>query len=239
MSGALASDLKKEKRWADQVVNYIIDGEVKWLSVDGHKVLSIYTEAVTEKVKGSAIIVHGSGVHPNWADVIYPLRTQLPEYGWNTLSVQMPVLSGDVSYAEYADLFDEVAPRLNRAITFLEQKGEKNIVLIAHSLGSTMSAYYLSKNTNRSINKFIAIGMPGEAKDERMNNLLSLGKISIPVFDLYGSDDLTSVLKSAASRNRAAEKNKFYSQQMVKNANHFFADKNHELVQSVVHWLDQ
>lgn len=234
---AMSSDFAKEKRWADQVVNYIIDGEVEWLNIDGHKILTIYTEATTERAKGSAIIVHGSGVHPNWQDVIYPLRTELPEQGWNTLSIQMPVLSGDAKYSDYADLFDEIAPRIDMAIKSLKQKGENNIVLISHSLGSTMSAYYLSVHRKSGIKKFIAIGIPGAAKDKRMNNLQSLEKIKIPVLDLYGSEDLESVLASAQSRSSAAGSNKLYSQQVVKGANHFFVDKNTELVQSVLVWL--
>ena len=73
-----ASDLEKEKRWANQVVDSILVGEAQWLNAGKVKFLSIYTENTSPKSLGGAIILHGTGVHPNWGQVIRPLRTQLP-----------------------------------------------------------------------------------------------------------------------------------------------------------------
>jgi len=240
----LASDLAKEQRWADQIVDFIIDGEAEWLTVNNHKILSIYTEAQTAKVIGGAIIIHGSGVHPNWEEIVQPLRTALPEKGWSTLSIQMPVLANDADHSEYANTFDEVPPRINAAIKFLKQKNINNIVIIAHSLGSTMSAYYLSTNKNHGIKAFVAVGMPGPDKsdpnkDKRMNNLHSIKSIHIPMLDLYGSKDLESVKNSADARKQSAQKNAHYSQMVTQGANHFYTGKNTELINTVTHWLDK
>ncbi len=234
---ALASDFAKEQRWADQIVDYLIDGEVEWLTVDKHKILAIYTESEVSPATGAAIIIHGSGVHPNWEEVILPLRTALPENGWSTLSIQMPVLANDANYSDYADVFHEVAPRIQAAINNLQQKNIKNIVIISHSLGSTMSAYYFASSKNTPVKLFIAIGMPGDNKDNRMNNLDSLKKIKIPMLDLYGSDDLKPVLESAKNRRQSASHNTNYSQHVIKNANHFFSGKNPELIKAVTDWL--
>jgi len=239
ISVANASDLAKEQRWADQIVDYIIDGEAEWLAIKNHKILSIYTEAQTPKVKGGAIIIHGSGVHPNWEEVILPLRTSLPEKGWSTLSIQMPVLANDVDYSEYAKTFDGIAPRINAAINFLKQKNINNIVIIAHSLGSTMSAYYLSNTKDSPVKGFVAIGMPGSSKDKRMDNISALKQINIPMLDIYGSNDLDSILNSAKARKQSAAKNAHYSQVITKDANHFFTGKNAELIQAVSNWLNR
>jgi len=238
ISGSVvASDFAKEKRWSEQIVDYLIDGEAEWLNVDQHKILAIYTEATTPATKGSVIIIHGSGAHPNWSDIIQPLRTELPESGWSTLSIQMPILSNDAEYTEYAPLFDEVTPRINAAIKNLKSKGAKNIFIIAHSLGTTMTAYYLASNKNHPVKGFVAIGMPGESKDKRMNNILLLKQINIPTLDLYGSNDLKSVLNSSKSRSDSSSHNKEYSQIVIKDANHFFNNKNSELFEAVYHWL--
>jgi len=50
-----ASDLAKEKRWADQVVDAILDGDAVWLNDGTSEFLGIYTEA--EEDKSRAIIV--------------------------------------------------------------------------------------------------------------------------------------------------------------------------------------
>lgn len=233
---AQASDLAKEKRWADQIVDDLIDGEAEWLDMGKHKVLAIYTESATDNTKGGVIVIHGSGVHPNWEDVVQPLRTQLPELGWATLAIQMPVLPNEADYIEYAPLFDEVAPRINAAIKNLQHKGITKISIVAHSLGSAMSAYYLANNKT-GIQSFVAIGMPGPRKDKRMDTLLSLKQINIPVLDLYGENDLETILETSQQRKKISSHNKNYSQKMIAGANHFFVNKNDELVNSVSNWI--
>jgi len=232
-----ASDLEKEKRWVDQVVDYLIDGEAEWLDLGEHKALAIYTESATDNVRGGVIVIHGSGVHPNWEEVILPLRTELPNNGWATLSIQMPVLRNEAEYHEYAPLFDEVAPRIDAAVKNLHAKGIKKISIVAHSLGSAMSAYYLANNKNSAISSFVAIGMPGPRDDKRMDTVLALQNINLPVLDLYGEKDLDYVLSSSKMRKDAGSKNNNYSQQVVKGADHFFVNKNTELVTQVNSWL--
>ncbi|MDX1594365.1 MAG: DUF3530 family protein, partial [Gammaproteobacteria bacterium] len=111
---AHASDKAKEQRWADQIVDQLIEGEPVWLEAGEDRFLAILTEADGEP-RGSVILMHGMGVHPNWPQVIYPLRTELPRLGWTTLSLQMPVLPNDAEAVAYVPLFDEVAPRIDAA----------------------------------------------------------------------------------------------------------------------------
>ncbi len=91
-----AADIEREKRLASQIVDSIMDGEPVFLKSGDHEFLSIYTEA--DEPVGAAIIMHGRGFHPNWSDVVYPLRVGLVEHGWNTLSLQMPVLEKEARY---------------------------------------------------------------------------------------------------------------------------------------------
>ncbi|MFO7602495.1 MAG: DUF3530 family protein [Gammaproteobacteria bacterium] len=237
---ALTSDKAKEQRWAEQIVDAIMVGEPEWLELQDHKILGIYTEATTPTASGGALVLHGSGVHPDWPDVIYPLRTQLPDHGWHTLAIQMPVLANEAEYDDYAPLFAEVAPRIEAGIKYLQDKGIQNIVIIAHSLGTTMSAHYLASSPNAAVRAFVAVGMPGQhAKAEAMNNLKSLEKISLPLLDIYGSEDLESILKTADQRASAAKRagNTAYSQVEVPGANHFFNGQGDTLVKRVRGWL--
>jgi pimeloyl-ACP methyl ester carboxylesterase len=236
---AQASDLAKEKRWADQVVDAILDGEAVWLNDGTSEFLGIYTEA--EEDQGRAVIVmHGTGIHPDWQQVVQPLRVGLIEHNWNTLSIQMPILPNEAEYAEYAPLYDEVAPRINAAIDFLRKNGSKEIVLIGHSQGAAMAAYYLSI-TKQNVNGFVAIGMASLADDVRMDSINSLKKITVPVLDIYGEDDLEEILISVDDRAGAAKQagNKNYTQVKVAGSNHFFDGKEDELVEAVAAWLDK
>jgi pimeloyl-ACP methyl ester carboxylesterase len=233
-----ASDLAKEKRWADQVVDAILDGEAIWLNDGTSEFLGIYTEAGEDKGR-AVIIMHGTGIHPDWQQVIQPLRVGLTEHDWNTLSIQMPILPNEAEYTEYAPLYDEVAPRIEAAIEYLKKNGSRQIVLIGHSQGATMAAYYLS-TAKQDINGFVAIGMASFEGDPRMDSIRSLQGISIPVFDIYGDDDLESILLSVDARAEAAKKagNKQYTQKEMEGSNHFFDGREEELVEAVAAWLE-
>lgn len=233
-----ASDLAKEKRWADQVVDAILDGEAVWLNDGKNEFLGIYTEA--EEDKGRAVIVmHGTGIHPDWQQVVQPLRVGLTEHNWNTLSIQMPVLANEAEYIDYAPLYDEVAVRIDAAIKYLKDNGSKDIILIGHSQGSSMAAYYLS-NSNAEVKGFVAIGIAAFASDARMDSIRSLEKITLPVLDLYGDEDLENILATVKTRSAAATKagNKNYTQVKI-TGNHFFDGHEDEMVETVADWLDK
>lgn len=240
LSGAaLGSDTDKEQRWRSQVVDALIVGEAVDLQADGHTFLGIFAEQDTDKPLGAAIIMHGTGVHPDWPDVVLPLRSELPAAGWATLSIQMPILANDAEHKDYAPLFAEVPARVNAAIAFLRSKGYQNIVLIGHSLGSSMAASFLA-NGGTGINAFVAIGMSADRNaDPRMDNAASLTRIALPMLDLYGSQDLDSVRNTVQLRTSAARKagNRQYRQQEVVGANHFFQGVEADLVRIVKGWL--
>ncbi len=236
-----ASDTAKEKRWADQIADSIMVGDAEWLKAGKNKIFSIYTENTTEKAIGGAIILHGSGVHPNWDQVIRPLRSQLPDHGWSTLSVQLPVLSNEAEYKDYIPLFKEVTPRINAAVKFFKSKGVQNIVIIGHSLGSGMAGYYMANNPDSSIRALVAVGVSGVMykSDTKVGYLESLKKITVPILDIYGSNDLEQVLKGEKDKAATARKagNKNYTQVKITGANHFFDNKDDVLVKRVRGWL--
>jgi len=236
-----ASDTAKEKRWADQIIDGLIVGDAVWLEADGNKFLGIYAEHDTDQAHGAVLLLHGSGVHPNWSDVIQPLRSELPSHGWATLSVQLPILANDAKHAEYAPLIKEVPARLDAAIKYLNAQKYHNVVIVAHSLGSTMANSYLAQKSD-GVTAYAAIGMGVDMDGPKeLNNIEYLKQISLPMLDLYGSQDLESVIDSVKKRRQAARKagNQNYRQVEVAGANHFFVGLETELVRRVKSWLSK
>jgi pimeloyl-ACP methyl ester carboxylesterase len=234
---ATESDTAKEARWAHQLVDSLLDGEGIWLD-DGnnHKFLGIFTEAGGDS-KQAVILVHGIGVHPDWPEVINPLRVGLVTEGWSTLSIQMPILANGVEPQAYAPLFPELAGRFDSAISYLNQQGIQNISIVAHSMGAAMSASFLARK-EAGIKSFVTIGTGAGIPETEINSLTDLRGINIPMFDIYGSEDLTSVLESASDRALAAEfKNNNYSQLVVDGAEHFFSGYESDLINKVSIWL--
>ncbi len=238
-SYALATDKAKEQRWADQVVDMIIDGEPVWLETQGHKFLGIYTEDTTGEPKGAVIVLHGIGVHPNWNDVVYPLRTQLPEHGWTTLSIQLPILPNEAEAKDYAPIIKDAAPRIDVARQFLKDKGFKPVFIVAHSLGATMAAAALAETPSLA-DGFVAIGMSVNDTDPMLQTTTYLEQIKLPTLDLYGSRDLKEVLNSVDARRKAARiaQNDNYRQLEIEGADHFFIGLEDDLVRRVRGWLE-
>ena len=232
-----ASDLEKEQRWREQVEDSIMDGEAVDLVVEGQEVFAIYMEAENGSDKGM-IVVHGTGIHPNWEQVVQPIRVDMAAHGWNTLSIQMPILHNDAQYEEYVALYPEVPSRLRAAEAFLKDRGIQTLLIAAHSQGATMSSYYLSRHPS-DVKGLIAIGMGATQKDSHVNSAQSLKKITIPVLDLYGDEDLPGVLDTVDARTEGSAHNAQYSQQMIKGANHFFDGMDDELVSAVADWARQ
>lgn len=237
-TNSFASDLAKEKRWADQIVDAIMDGEAVWLNDAKSDFLGIYTEAAENKDRG-LIIMHGTGVHPDWQQVIQPLRTELIEENWNTLSIQMPILANEAEHLDYAKLYDEIAPRIDAAIEYLRKNGSSKIVLVAHSQGALMSTYYLAQ-AKRDVSGFVAIGMSSYQEDDRMNSVELLKKINLPILDLYGTNDLENVRNNIAARAASAKSagNSHFKQVEI-TGNHFYDGEEENLVKTVASWLQQ
>lgn len=233
-----ASDLEKEKRWANQVVDSLLDGEAVYLNDGQTDFLALETASTADGSRKAAIVMHGTGVHPNWPTVVLPLRVGLTESGWHTLSIQMPVLANEAEHAEYAAVYDRVPGRIDAAVDYLREQGFTSVVLIAHSQGSTMAVYYLG-GEHRPVDGLVAIGMSGGIPGGPMDSLSRLPRLSLPVLDLYGGEDLPEVIESAPVRaERAAEAGGDYTQRRVDGADHFFEGEEGELVTEVDAWLD-
>ncbi len=234
----LASDLEREQRMMDEVADAILDGEVEMLRADGLEFFSIYTEA--EEAEGAVIVLHGRGFHPDWADTVNPLRVGLVEHGWNTLSIQLPVLEKTAKYYDYVPIFGEAIPRIDAAIDFLQQQGNKKIILVAHSCGVHMAMHYVREKGEGRFDAFVGIGMGATDYKQKMRQPLPLDQMKKPVLDIYGGDDYPAVHRLASLRAQMQEEGSPLSAQIkIEGANHYFTDKGDVLVETVADWLDK
>jgi alpha/beta superfamily hydrolase len=231
-----ASDQMREQQYADQIEETLVIGDAIRLEAGELSFLALYTEADSD-TSNAAIILHGLGVHPNWADVIFPLRSGLAEHGWATLSLQMPIGPRDATFDDSLVLLPEAPPRIAAAIAYLHEQGYANIVLLAHSFGAQMAVYYLAQSGGSGITAFVSIGLAAAAAGD-LNSSDLMKKISIPMLDVYGSEDFDNVLDTAAVRAETQSVNANYSQLKVAGADHFFSNHDDELLQQVQQWLE-
>ena len=233
-------DLAREKRMAEEVEDAILDGDVIFLKEGEHKFMAIDTQPESGKSKGAVVILHSRGFHPDWEDTIHPLRVQLSEKGWRTLSLQMPVLEKSAKYYDYVPLFPAASPRIEAGIHYLKDQGEKSIILFAHSCGAHMAMEWIRNHGDDEINAFIGAGMGATDYKQSMKQPFPLADMRVPVLDIYGENEYPAVIRLAPARKAAIEKagNKKSRQVIVPEANHYFKDKGDELVKEVAKWLE-
>ncbi len=235
-----ASDIDKERRWAAQLQDQLVVGEPLQLTAGQQNFFALYTPAVGKLQRGSVILLHGLGAHPDWPDVISPLRQNLPETGWSTLSIQLPIRPNEAGFADYPPLFPEANVRISAAIRYLQKQGVRNIALVGHSLGAAMGAYFLAQKApgSEAVRAFVGIGMslaPGTVA----HTPDTLAKIALPVLDLYGTQDLRGVLGSIRARAASQAANPGYRQLAIAGADHFFRGLDATLVKRVSSWLSR
>jgi len=236
-------DFARERRVVSQIEESVMDGDVEFLPLNkGREVFSIYMESEADQPKGGVIILHNRGQHANWDDTIKPLRIGLTEKGWNTLSVQMPVLGKKAKYYDYVPIFPYSHERIEAAIDFYKQKGINNIVLIAHGCGAHMAMSYIEKYGDDKINGFVGIGMGATDYKQKLVNEFPLHKMTTPILDIYAAQDFKGVRKMAEYRSRLIKQagNEKSAQVIIDNADHYYKANGsvERLTDKVATWLN-
>lgn len=223
------ADYAREKRWADEITPSIVVGDPVYLELgSGRKFLALW--APSPNATAGVVVVHGLGVHPDWG-LINPLRSRLPEQGYSTLAVQMPVLNAEARGEAYSALYPQAAERLAVAVAFLRGKGYKRVAIVSHSLGSRMTNHFLNHAGEARIDAWVAIGISGE--------FTRAETFRAPVLDLFGEKDLPAVLDHAGKRAAAIREIRGSAQVQVAGADHFFAGMEGGLVRQVRLFLDR
>ena len=187
LSPLTAADLLREQQIATRLEAVLQVGEA--LRLGGEGFLGVHTPASKLPTRGGVILLHDRGMHPDWPQVVRPLRSGLPAHGWETLALQMPLAPpGAPDWADQL-LIQEAGPRIAAGLGLLRQRGVDSIVLIGHGLGARMAIAYLQSDDIDDIRALVTIGLtlqPAESDDPL---LAALRESAIPMLDIYGSRD--------------------------------------------------
>lgn len=234
------TDKDREKRVAAQIEEQLLSGDPVWLEADGQQVFALDTPAESEPVKGTVILVHGNGAHPNWAQVIAPLRTALAENGWRNIAVQMPYIPEDLPVSAAAKLFANTDARIKAAVEYAINDEETPLYIVSHSRGGPQATHYVATYIDAPIKGLAIIGSSARYQNDpdEFTTATSLSKIKIPMLDMYGSEDLEHVVKSAGDRKKAAA-SAAYTQKVVTGADHMWDGEEQQLTTNVLEWLNK
>ncbi|MCY4050671.1 MAG: DUF3530 family protein [Gammaproteobacteria bacterium] len=230
-------DYEREARINEQIEPYIFDGDAVWLSDGEREFLSVHIEV--EDPKGAVILLHGRDVHLDEEELIGPLRVGLSEHGWDTLSVQMPVLAKGNTYFDYLPILKYAHPRIEAAIHYLQEQGLTRILLAAHSCGVHMANDWMNSISDPPIDGYIAMGLGTTDVGQELQTPFPIGNLTIPVLDIYGSKEYPRPLEMVPYRQELLKQNGHPKsmQISVEGATHFFRGYGQVMVETLSEWL--
>lgn len=207
----------------------------EWVSVPGadSEFRAIFTPSTAPTSHGAVILIPDRRGHPDQPRIARPLRTGLPEAGWNTLAIPAPPADRP------GGLLDIGTRRLQAAVDYLQGRDLEPIVLVGHGLGATLGAAYLATRVGAPAAGLATIGWydPEGAQGEYAATE-AIASITVPVFDLYGSRDLNAVQHGAGDRLQAARRaGRPYRQEVVEGADHDHTGLGPALTQRLRGWL--
>jgi alpha/beta superfamily hydrolase len=226
-----AQDYERERRWEREIVPGLVVGEPLKLRAAGREFLALHTEVANSK--GAVVLAHGRNVHPDH-EVIGALRMRLADMGFTTLSIQMPILGPEATKMEdyYPRLFPEAAERLDAAGRWLQERGERRVALVSHSMGSWMANEYFDAADASPYRAWVCMGLTGGYSWRSYRS-------ARPILDVYGENDNSTVTGAAWRRRLTIAVAPQGSRQVeIPGADHFYTGRDAELGKVIAEWLE-
>jgi len=210
---AISTNYYLEEQISRTLQKEVDQKEIVWLESDNSpKSLALFKESQGIDEVGSVLILADLNHHPDWPHIIQPLRIDLANHGWNTLSPQMPVKEKQASPIQLDKIYKIAEKRIKSAIDYLKNNKNPNIVIIGQRQSANIVIKYLIENKEDS-EKVTALVTISSFDSPWINSSELIRELPIPYLDIYAQNDTSEVLISAPKRLTAA---KFAGQKIEK-----------------------
>lgn len=247
LSVSEAANQAREQLIANELASQNAPNEALWLTDEKGPFFTLKADHGSVQRQGGIILLHDMEGHPDWPEVIAPLRNGLPEKGWPTLSVQLPLLSeaSQLTPQDQQRIIDESLTRIAAAVEHFTDTGIYNIVLIGQGLGATAISRFLSADLKKDhaiyIKAFIALRfrVHQQLEEEYQPQALLKLKTNLPILDIIGTQLSPLERQQAQLRKRVAKQsqNANYRQEPLANANNNFRNAESFLLLRINGWL--
>ncbi len=238
-----------EEKWLKLMKTSHIKKQIITLKSNKGPVIALYLEQTNGRPQGGIIILHGRLQHPDWRELIAPLRKGFPKFGWTTLSIQLSLHSETADKKDYLKSNDTNNARISTAITFLHSRKIHNIVIIGYELGANTAARFLLKHNKVAVQAFISISLLNFAKPKQLNANRAMSLLKLPILDVYAMNDTNNILNAVKQRKPLIKqhrnirvdgrnpRNALYRQLEIEGADHSYSGYEEYLIKRVRSWL--
>ncbi len=254
---AAALDLAGERDWARDVARTASGADLIWLRADGVPFPALWRPEAKRPPQGAALILPERGTHPDWPQVIAPLRRGLAARGWATLALALP------DTPPWTQALDQAHTRLAAALDHLAGRGITNVALIGYGWGALVAADFVARREEPDPVRAVALVSLLSPAPTELDAPALLARLTLPVLDLFAAKDLPVVLAEAPRRRTMAARarpdgeappspsprarglryahsgNLAYLQVVVPATGHDYASRQAWLVKRVGDWLNR
>lgn len=140
--------------------------DIQNLNASGQTFIALWNKDQSGDAYGAVLLLHADGQTANWPNIIEPLRTELPQNGWSTLSIDLqpirikqPPAKLEAAKSDNKDALEsesipftdtENLARIDAAIQFLNQEGQFNIVMAGYGNSAHRLLDYLKKSDGKA-----------------------------------------------------------------------------------------
>jgi len=192
--------------------------EMQTLNFNGEDFLALFRDATTGDTQGCIILLHGDNEHPDWPNVIHPIRTKLNENSWCTLSIEVPDVypKESISIATPFNSIENetqeinlpnqnvIFGRIDTAMDFLDSLEYETLTLLGHRTGASYALKYSADNA-LSEGVLIIISPISPSNINSFDMSQAIESINIPILDYY-FDVSSKEVRFAQERQNAANK---------------------------------
>lgn len=223
-------DLAEQRR--QQLRHQYPQDELQELKAAGETFSTLWKRELSGQAYGAVLILPGEGQTANWPELIEPMRNKLPSTGWSTLAIDLltptpsaiPARAAEKNAAPAGASAENTAQtdtqptasinqkRTEAALSFLNQQGQYNIVVVAFGnsaarmLNSLSSADGGRKNKEqRQVRALVIINPESDGTTPVDSTLKRFAHPSMPILDLIVGDAQAAVKRAELRRAAAAE----------------------------------
>lgn len=148
----IVEDLKRN--WPEQAVTELTAGEDAFIALP--------EAARKQPSRGAILLLHDLGGNVNDETVIRPIRQAFPDFGWETLSLQLPYVKMDDTKRGYLPMLDQTSARITQGLDQLKQSNPQYLILLGYGLGGAVALRYLDETSGANVHGVVLISLGPE-----------------------------------------------------------------------------
>lgn len=200
----------------------------EWLEVDGTSFPVDNIKARSAHVRGSVLLVLGSGPGGAWPHSLAALAESLPDKGWNVLAARIDV---DM------DTPEQLLPRTNKALDALPTAaGRPTVVIAAGDIMRRLSLMLLDKTFSKQPSAMIGINRPAFDSVQQSRDFHAL---QLAVLDVVSGPDIPRLELRRRSQLATESGQSHYSQLFVPPTAPNWNGAPDRLSKQIIGWLNR